>query len=356
MRIHTDFHGGNAIVEKIAENTVYIERDLRTTIDDWFYWAFCVEDAAGHTMVFRFPSNNRVGRFGPAVSHDGIHWKWAGEKIGGDTFTYTFDENENCVYFAHDMLYQPERFTEFCAAHTLTETEFCRSERGRSVPCVTYGRGEEYILLTARHHACESTGSYVLEAVLETLIKNLPEKYAILAVPFVDYDGVLDGDQGKNRAPYDHNRDYPLDGRDSIYASIRAIRTFADRHRVRYVFDFHSPWHMWEQNDVPFISRSTASMEERNDRFSEYLEAQTSGHTLIYERKNDVGPNEMWNDEKSPNCKNYFARRPDSALVVTLETPYFSLPGHVISADAMHTLGHDFAHALLCYMKNADEQ
>jgi murein tripeptide amidase MpaA len=27
-------------------------------------------------------------------------------------------------------------------------------------------------------------------------------------VPPVDKDGVEDGDQGKNRKPYDHNRDY----------------------------------------------------------------------------------------------------------------------------------------------------
>ena len=40
MRIVTDFPGGNAIVQEIKDNTVYIERDLRTTIDDWFYWAF----------------------------------------------------------------------------------------------------------------------------------------------------------------------------------------------------------------------------------------------------------------------------------------------------------------------------
>ena len=350
MRITTDFPGGNAILEKIEGSTVYIERDLRTTIDDWFYWAFGVKDAAGQTVTFRFPNQNRVGRFGPAVSRDGIHWKWAGTEIAGNAFTYTFGADENRVFFAHDMLYQPTRFERFCTDHGLTSEEFCVSEKGRSVPCVRYGDGEKYILLTARHHACESTGSYVLEGVLATLIDNLPAGYAILCVPCVDYDGVVDGDQGKNRAPYDHNRDYPLDGAPSIYASIRAIRAFADTHTVAYAFDFHSPWHMWEQNDVPFISRSTESMEARNDRFSAYLEKESAGHTLAYERKNDVGPNEQWNHEDSPNCKNYFARRADSALVVTLETPYFGLPGHVISEDAMCAFGVDFAHAVLDYI------
>lgn len=352
MHITTDFPGGNAILQKIEDNTVYIERDLRTTIGDWFYWAFCVEDAAGQTVTFHFPNRNRVGRFGPAVSCDGIHWKWAGSGIAGDAFTYTFGADENRVYFAHDMLYQPPRFERFCNDHGLKTEPFCISEKGRNVPCVRYGAGKKYILLTARHHACESTGSYVLEGVLSTLMDNLPEEYAILCVPCVDYDGVIDGDQGKNRAPYDHNRDYPLDGAESIYASIRAIRAFADSHTVAYAFDFHSPWHMWEQNDIPFISRSTESMEERNNRFSIYLERESAGHTLVYERKNDVGPNEQWNSEDSPNSKNYFAFRTDSQLVATLETPYFGLPDHVISEDAMRTFGGDFARAVLDYIAN----
>ena len=30
----------------------------------------------------------------------------------------------------------------------------------------------------------------------------------VLAIPFMDKDGVEEGDQGKNRKPRDHNRDY----------------------------------------------------------------------------------------------------------------------------------------------------
>ena len=76
MTIHTHFIGGNITVDKIVDNVVYVERELRDTEGDWFYWAFCVEDAAGMTLTFRFPSRTRVGRFGPAVSHDLEHWHW----------------------------------------------------------------------------------------------------------------------------------------------------------------------------------------------------------------------------------------------------------------------------------------
>ncbi len=46
MRIHSDFPGGNIIFDRIEGDTIYIERDLRDTEGDWFYWAFCVEAVA----------------------------------------------------------------------------------------------------------------------------------------------------------------------------------------------------------------------------------------------------------------------------------------------------------------------
>lgn len=37
------FIGGNIVVDRIEQDTVHLERDLRDTEDDWFYRAFCVE-------------------------------------------------------------------------------------------------------------------------------------------------------------------------------------------------------------------------------------------------------------------------------------------------------------------------
>ena len=79
------------------------------------------------------------------------------------------------------------------------------------------------MILTSRHHACESTGSYVLEGVLDGLLQHPMENLQVICVPFVDYDGVVDGDQGKYRLPRDHECDY---GRDvpPIYPETAAIR------------------------------------------------------------------------------------------------------------------------------------
>ena len=72
------------------------------------------------------------------------------------------------------------------------------------------GEGEKIVCFSCRHHCCESVAEYVLEGCLKEIEENadLCKKFTFYVLPFVDLDGVEDGDQGKNRAPHDHNRDY----------------------------------------------------------------------------------------------------------------------------------------------------
>ena len=73
MKIHADFTGGNIAVKEQTANEVWLENELRDTTRDWFYWAFCVEGAAGTTVTFHMQAV-RLGYYGPAVSHDLVHW------------------------------------------------------------------------------------------------------------------------------------------------------------------------------------------------------------------------------------------------------------------------------------------
>jgi len=54
MKIHGNFTGGNIRVLKVDGSHVYVQNELRDTIGDWFYWAFCVEGAQGQTLTFHF--------------------------------------------------------------------------------------------------------------------------------------------------------------------------------------------------------------------------------------------------------------------------------------------------------------
>ncbi len=343
MRLHTDFTGGNLRVVSVDGDSYRVEPELRDTTGDWFYWAFCVEGAAGRTLTFDFSPHAWVGPFGPAVSRDLRRWNWlyAGSS---SRFTYTFTDDAP-VYFAHDLLYHPGRFVDLAAELSLPVSTLCSSERGRDVPCVRFGSGEASIVLTARHHCCEATGSYVLEGILREFAASPLPGYEIFAVPFVDYDGVLDGDQGKNRFPHDHNRDYL---NSPLYASVRAVQEYEHTHTVRFLYDLHSPWHCGGSNDHVFIVRPGGDQYAPQVRFGQLLEEALTRDAMHYRTASDLEPETGWNLAASMNgsCRSYASGLTGMKLALTLETTYFGEPDHVVTQENLISLGRAFARAM----------
>lgn len=351
MILHKDFLGGNIKVIEQKGNTFILENEIRDTTEDWFYWAFCVEGAENRTITFSFQQQFRVGYWGPAVSYDLVNWHWLGS-ADGESFTYHFKEDESKVYFAHDMLYHPDRFFKFAAEKNLNVTKLCDGYKGSQIPCVELGSGDKTMILTARHHACEATGSYVLEGVLDELVQNPIEGYKVFCVPFVDYEGVVRGDQGKRRAPHDHNVDYEFD-KPAIYPEIAAIRKYADDNKCHLGFDFHSPWHMWNSNDHVFLV-----LNEKSDQlnvFGDILESCITENSMKYFCKNNFPFMYDWNMGKRMGFSRHMAARPENDIACTLETTYFGLSDNVVSQDKMVELGHCFAKAVKKYVETVQK-
>ncbi len=351
-KIKNDFDGANIKVISSDNKYARLEVELRDTAEDWFYWCFKVEGAEGMTVTFEFEKQNRVGYYGAAVSQDMKNWIWQHpyDDTNGKSFTYTFGADEHEVYFAHDFCYRPEQFFEFAKKSSLTLKPLCKSKKGRDIPYYDSENGDEIILLTARHHACESTGSYVLEGVLENILSS-PEfsKYRIICVPFVDLDGVIDGDQGKARTPYDHNRDYNPNV-PAIYSATRKIRQFPNLGKIAFAFDFHSPWHWGEENDTVFIPLKSHSRREANARFSALFEDENSDISLPHYSKDNIHPDTRWNSSKSFSFAVYFDKL-GADLSFTLETPYFKASGVPFTAESARNTGKAFARAFKRYVK-----
>lgn len=348
MKIHSDFTGGNIQVLQITDSVVELDNELRTTTRDWFYWAFCVEGAAGKTLTFRF-NRNLVGYYGPAVSHDLKSWKWLDSVNEDHSFTYHFGENENRVYFAHDMLYHPDRFMRFAENHGLQVETLCSTRNGVPVPVVRFGSGSRTVFLSARHHACEAPGSYVLEGVLEGLLEEMAEDVNVICVPFVDLDGVLAGDQGKDRAPFDHNRDYPEEG-PSIYPETGEIRRLQKELGFFLSFDFHAPCHSGGMNDTVYIVRNSKTMIPRYERFGKFLESCITEKSMKYQHTNDLDPREEWDTSALP-ANGHYMRRRGVHLAFALETAYFGKPDNRFTQERAVELGRCFAAAIRKYAK-----
>jgi len=106
------------------------------------------------------------------------------------------------------------------------------------------------VYLAARQHSGETPGSWVLDGILRFLASDSEEAVAmretldVWACPFVDLDGVVNGDYGKDALPWDYNRAWEqLPMRASVHAIQRDLIRFHERTAPRIVIDLHGPGH-----------------------------------------------------------------------------------------------------------------
>lgn len=261
LTIRTDFPGANALVSNNTGSSVNIAPDLRGD-NEWFYWCFEATVNKPGQVDFILPINVTgangavdIGRQGPAVSYDdGDTWDWMGTStVDSDSFKHTFTPDQLTVRFAVTLPYLQKDLDEFLAENAsnphLSKSILAQTNGGLDVELLQIGQpgsGKGAVLFTCRHHACETIASYVLQGFMKEAISNssagvaFRNNYVLYVVPFVDKDGVQAGDQGKNRKPHDHNRDYNKDA-PGLYPEIDAIEALAIEKRIQYVMDCHCP-------------------------------------------------------------------------------------------------------------------
>lgn len=363
FRIKTDFEGGNLLVDKIDGNDVHIRPDLRDTRRDWFYWNFRVQQAAGKTLTFHFPRKNLMSSQGPAASNDhGQTWQWLGKPTGdGKSFQYNFGTDENNVWFCMSIPYTQRNLTAFLKRHQqnkhLLVKKLCQSRKGRDVKRLHIGclnKEPKYrVALTARHHCCEMIASYALEGIVDEVLADsqagqwFRENVEFLIVPIVDYDGVMDGDQGKMRRPHDHNRDYV--GK-SIYPEVKAIRELVpewSKGKLKFFLDMHCPALTGRRyNEVIYFVALDHSVNASLQPFTQMLEKrQTTG--LPYLAKETVAFGESWNIAANYTdgvpSSHWFAHQKGVRFSSTVEIPYADVKGTAVTRELARDFGANLA-------------
>jgi len=368
--IETDYPGGNAIVDRIDGDTVYLRPDLRDTEGWWFYWNFRVSGASGRTLHFHFNDRNPIGVRGPALSLDhGAAWTWLGaEEVKDGAFAYSFPVDRGDAWFAFTVPYQESNLHRFLAAYersdALAQDKLCTSAKGRDVELLRAGRldGEpQYrVLLTARHHACETMASFALEGILAAVLAHdddgdwFRRNVEVLAVPFMDKDGVEDGDQGKNRRPHDHNRDY---AGTSIYPEVAALRTRVrnwSNGKLRVALDLHCPYIRGNRNEEIYIVGSAdEAIWKEQLAFGAVLEA-VNDSPLPYHASSSLPFGQGWNKPSNYTQGKSFGRWAGGLegirLSTTLEIPYANVSGATVTPDTARAFGQSLAKAIRAYL------
>lgn len=367
VTVDAHFPGGNVIVEGIEGDDVRIHQDLRDTQGDWFYWCFRVRGAAGRMLTFHFTRSNVIGVRGPAASTDGgKSWRWLGkESVAGSSFRYAFPPDAGDVRFCFGMPYLQANLEEFLRRHQgspfLKAETLCRSERGRPVELLRAGRldgkAEHRVLLTSRHHCCEMMATYSLEGLLETVLAGdegewLRRHVEFAAVPFVDKDGAEEGDQGKNRRPHDHNRDY---GPEPRYAAVRAVKELGARFHPEIALDLHCPHIRGDYNEhIYFVGGPDQENWARVGELAKILEETQTG-PLPYRAAGNLPYGKAWNTNSNENGGISFGRwaagLPGMRVAGSIEIPYANVRGQEVTADSARAFGKDLARAIGEYLK-----
>jgi hypothetical protein len=377
LSLRSDFPGGNIVLEKIEGDEVCVHQDLRDTEGDWFYWCFRVEGAPGRRLTFHFTGSKAIGPLGPAVSRDdGRTWQWLGHRESATAFRYAFGPGETRVTFCFGMSYLEQdlrRFLQKYQGHpALGQDVLAQTRKGRPVQRLTLGcladNPRFKVLVTCRHHACEMMASYATEGLLEAVLADtadgawLRAQVQFVVIPFVDKDGVEEGDQGKNRRPHDHKADYRGA---SIYPEVAALRAFVERWaggEPDVDLDLHDP----ALNTTFIYCHALRTREgqadnsrDREKRFLDTLEAVQTG-PLAFRTQDSV------------QFAAKMARKPETAVTygdgepaapasgtqrhtlhAGFEIPYALVGDVPVTPESARAFGRDLARALAVYLQAA---
>ena len=370
-RITGDFPGGNIKVVSMRGREIGLDVEMRDSSGDWFYWCFQAHFREPGTYHFQFQRPGKVGTRGPAVSLDGgMHWRWlsAGRWNDSQGFDYVCPKADDEVLFCTGIQYLQrdlEAFLkEFAGTPFLRSAVLCRSRKGRKVELVSIAEGHpEYtVLLTSRHHSVEMMATHVLEGILRAALeatefgRTFRRKIALFAVPFVDKDGVEDGDQGKNRMPHDHARDYQDP---ALYPETAALRNWISRNRPDFLLDLHCPLLAGALRENPaLIGSGNSVMDAAMDRFSDCLE-QYRVPEAPYWKQNNIPFGSAWNVAKNftqgLTLVRYAASLPFVSSAQTMEIPFANFGEITADRDSMLRFGGSIARAILLFLqgKNA---
>jgi hypothetical protein len=360
--IDSDFPGGNIVVERIAGDTVFLRQDWQSSREWWFYWHFRVRGAQECNLRFQFTDGDVFGGCGPCVCRDRQNWYWLGrDAVKDNGFSFAFGDGDNEVYFAFCFPYYRANWQKLFRGGEEVPQTLCLSEQNRPVEHIVASSQSrsKFALFTARTHACETMANFVLEGVMESW--RLPNKDEIIGsdylrehidlhvIPFMDKDGVENGEQGKNRKPHDHNRDFT---NSPLYASTRALMEQAPTwgECVLYL-DLHCPWIRGGRNEELFFLGLPPENHAELQRFMEILQATQSG-PLRFDARHTIMPGQEWYQSDAPTAARWARNALSPKIATTLEIPYVLAGGEMMTPDKARLFGKDLGRAIGLYLQS----
>ncbi|MEA5015596.1 MAG: M14 family zinc carboxypeptidase [Candidatus Limiplasma sp.] len=269
LHVDANFPGGGVDHPRWEGNTLYFEAPLDHSPQSlWFY--FRIRNGQGQRLTLVQKGLERVlgvresRGYQPVVPvwRDGEEAAW--QRVDESAIAYT---QEPLAFQFEIAPTQPVCYVAFCFPYLLRDWEaFAATLPREYVYCAQAGltkagrpfnrylirsprhKPEHLLVVTARQHAGEVSGSYVLEGLLRRLTDGSPEMESLLAkaalcvFPLMDLDCVQEGRYGKDQAPYDFNRDWRYEPFHPEIAGVYSqLEELCAQYRLWWAFDLHAP-------------------------------------------------------------------------------------------------------------------
>ncbi len=365
IEVDDEYPGGNIVVDRIEGDDIYLKPDLTGNSRWWFYWNFRVRGAARRRIHVHFSGRDVIGCGGPAISTDGgCSWAWAGiESVSGNSFQYEVPEGVDEVRFSFTIPYQESDLERFIEQHRnsrhLEVETLSKTRKGRTIRRLHLGKLDGVpryrVALTCRHHACEAMSSWCLEGILDAFLASTEDgrwfckNVEVVAVPFMDKDGVEDGEQGKGRSPHDHCRDYTDTG-EALYPAVRALKQFLPAWsggKLRIALDLHDPY--IREDHIYFVLNPNEPFKQNTLEFLHLLEKTQQGPLRYSTEHNKVWPS-SWGDLRKSNI-GWSRALPGMEVPTALELPYSRNYDESVTPAKARLLGADILHAMHLYLE-----
>ncbi len=375
MIISSDFPGGNIVIHKVLNDTIWLEPDISHTEGSWFYWNFKIENIEDKTLYFQFTKENMLTSFGPAYSLNNDHsWRWLGEQsYQNDGFSFSFTNSDTLAHFCTAMPYTSKHlyaFLDHLKDNPIVRLDtLCVSPQQRAVETLTISPqnpnriSKHKVVITARHHASEMMANYVMEGIILYLLEDkslayLREYVEFLFLPFMDKDGVENGEQGKNRIPRDHNRDYDGSPIHTTTAALQLLFPAWSDGKARIALDLHCPWIKGEGNEYVYIVGNIDPLKEAHQMiFSTLLHIHSDGD-IRYDHQYFLPFGEKWNTKQNFSQGRSFSQwanlQEGITMAAILEFPYANVLGVPVTKDGARRFGRAIAYAIQEYLQDLD--
>jgi hypothetical protein len=356
VQVDVAFVTGNGVVVAEPDGAITIDRDIRDSTGDRWYWHVRLKAPTDTVAHVRMARPLLLGQYGPAVCRNDSY-EWLHARPQPDGYFEVPVTARAAVWLCATMPYGPgdlDAFRRRTDPHAVWRT-LVMSEGGRAVPLLTVPApaARRLIVLTARHHSCEAMASYVLEgAVAEFIARRgdndqVAQRCELFVVPMLDVDGVYHGDQGKARRPWDHNRDY---GSRSRYHAVAALRSLlSGETRPTFALDLHTPGLRGPLEERPYVVASGDPGDD--DRAHELLAAlERADCGKSREPPEVLMFDDEWNSAASSgqrSCAAWMRSRPATRLGLTIEYPNAVDRGVPIRPAEARRFGESIMQALL---------